>query len=209
MSTLANPIGPVLDAFGVQMATGTPPPPPAGSIAGKVIESVGGANIVGATVSLDTGQSTTTDDSGDYTLSGVPEGTRTVTASAPGFVSASKDVIISETTPDATANFALEVAVEPTIVQIACVTLANFRFAQPRARVAHDESIGIPSSSAKANACSACSRINRACLVNTKKNDSANSAKPRIFRCFSVRAWGIRFRECSSAVSGNPRARRT
>ena len=122
-STLANPIGAVLSQLGVQMASGTPPPPPdTGSISGTVTQTVGGAAIAGASVSVDTGQSTTTNGSGVYTLSSVPVGSRTVTASATGFVSEAKgaNVVKDATT---TADFALDVAVEPAMVQVACVTL--------------------------------------------------------------------------------------
>lgn len=121
-STIANPIGAVLNLLGVQMATGAPlPPPDTGSIAGTVT-AVGGGAIAGATVSVDTGQSTTTNGSGVYTLNGVPVGSRTVSASATGFVSDSKgaNVVKDATT---TADFALEEAVEPTTIQVACVTL--------------------------------------------------------------------------------------
>jgi len=123
-STLANPIGDVLNLLGVQMASGTPlPPPDTGSISGTVTQAVGGAAIDGATVSADTGQSTTTNGSGDYTLSNVPVGTRTVTASATGFVSDSTDVTVVKDSITTGADIALAVAVEPTMVQAACVTL--------------------------------------------------------------------------------------
>ena len=121
-STIANPIGKVLSLLGVQMVSGTPlPPPDTGSIAGTVT-AVGGGAIGGATVSVDTGQSTTTNGSGVYTLSSVPVGSRTVTASATGFVSDSTDVTVVEDVTATGTDFALEVAVEPTVVQIACVT---------------------------------------------------------------------------------------
>jgi hypothetical protein len=61
-------------------------PPATGSISGTVSDSNGGAPISGASVMADTGQSTTTDGSGNYTLTDVPVGTRTVTASATGYV---------------------------------------------------------------------------------------------------------------------------
>ncbi len=65
-----------------------------GTITGQVTET-GYGPVSGATVSTDTGQSTTTDGSGNYTLTGVPSGSRTVTASATYFNSNSSTVTVT------------------------------------------------------------------------------------------------------------------
>ncbi len=59
---------------------------PTGTVEGTVTDSSTGNPIQGASVSADTSQSDTTDVNGDYTLLNVPTGTRTITASAAGFV---------------------------------------------------------------------------------------------------------------------------
>ncbi len=82
-----------------------PMPTPPGSIVGTVTASMGGA-IVGATVSADTGQSTTTDGNGAYTLTSVPAGSRMVTASATGYSSSSQPVTVNSG-ETSTANFIL------------------------------------------------------------------------------------------------------
>lgn len=109
-STIANPIDAVLSAFGVVLPGGTLPDPnniDTGSIAGTVINSSGGAAIAGASVTTDTGESATTDASGNYTISLVPVGDRQVTASADGFNSknATAQVTKDQTT---TVNFSLK-----------------------------------------------------------------------------------------------------
>jgi hypothetical protein len=121
-STIANPIGPVLALLGVEMVGGTPPTPPAtGSVSGVVTSAADSSPIAGATVSASTGQSTLTNASGAYTLSSVPTGTRTITASAVGFLSASLSVSVLENATSA-ADFSLSVAVVPTTVGVGCVT---------------------------------------------------------------------------------------
>jgi hypothetical protein len=118
----ANTVGSV--SYSVAMVGGTapPPPPPAtGTISGTVTSADGGGAISGATVSTDTGQSATTAGNGSYTLSDVPTGTRTVTASATGFQSASQQVNVTEGAT-ATANLSLTplTAAGSTLVQ--CIT---------------------------------------------------------------------------------------
>lgn len=59
---------------------------PTGTVEGTVTDSSTGNPIQGASVSADTSQNDTTDVNGDYTLLNVPTGTRTITASATGYV---------------------------------------------------------------------------------------------------------------------------
>ncbi len=69
---------------------------PTGDLVGVVADSdiYHGARIVGATVSLDSGESTTTGDTGSYSFSGLPYGTYTATATASGYLpgSCSKEI---------------------------------------------------------------------------------------------------------------------
>ena len=75
---VANDIDAVLSRFGVTIDDGSgppPPPPTTGSIAGSVTDSgEDSAAIAGALVSVDTGQTATTDANGGYTITGVPTG---------------------------------------------------------------------------------------------------------------------------------------
>ena len=77
-----------------------------GAISGKVTDSVSTAAISGATVAITGGASTTTDTSGNYTLSSVAAGTYTVTASATGYTSGSASVSVTAGSTT-TQNFAL------------------------------------------------------------------------------------------------------
>ncbi len=95
-------------------------PPATGSIAGTVTNATDSTAISGATVSVDTGQSATTANDGTYTITDVPVGDRTVTASADGFDSASPTVTVSENAT-ATADFALS----PTPVGSIAGTVTN------------------------------------------------------------------------------------
>jgi thermitase len=85
--------------------TTIPPAPTTGSIAGKVTDATGGLPIAGASLSDGT-RTASTDASGQYTITGVPEGTYTVEASAAGDSASSQavSVVAGQTT---TANFAL------------------------------------------------------------------------------------------------------
>ena len=87
-----------------------------GSIAGTVTDGLG-APLVGASVTASTGQSATTGLGGSYTISGVPTGNRTVTASADGYVAETQAVAVTDG-GTATADFALEVAPVATVVSV-------------------------------------------------------------------------------------------
>lgn len=87
---------------------GTTPPPPAepGAIVGRVTNQQSGAALSGATVDCGSAGSATTSSTGNYSISNVPAGGYTCTASASGYASKSQQVsVISGTTT--TANFAL------------------------------------------------------------------------------------------------------
>jgi hypothetical protein len=78
-----------------------------GSVAGTVTNAEDGSGISGANVLVeDTGQSATTDASGNYQISGIPVGDHTLTASAAGFISGSQLVTVAEDATT-TADFAL------------------------------------------------------------------------------------------------------
>jgi hypothetical protein len=83
--TIANPIDQVLNAFNVTMVGGSGPPPDTGSISGFVLDASNSVGIGGASISVDSGQSAMSNGDGSYSISGVPTGNRTVTASAAGF----------------------------------------------------------------------------------------------------------------------------
>lgn len=123
-STIANPIDLVLSSLGVSLVSGagTPAvPPPTGSIIGVVTDAATGGAIAGASVSTDTGESTTTNSSGGYALSDVPAGSRSVTANASGFTPDTQSVSVVENAT-ATANFALNAATTPTQSEVQCIT---------------------------------------------------------------------------------------
>jgi len=112
--TVGNRIDLVLTRFGVTIDGETPTLPPTSSIGGTV-KTTSGAGIEGATISVDTGQSATTVGDGSYTISDVPTGDRSVTASANGFVSQTTEppVAVIKDQPT-TVNFALDVDNSPT-----------------------------------------------------------------------------------------------
>ena len=56
-----------------------------GTVKGTVTASTGG-RLGGVLVMTDTGESATTNNGGNYNIGNVPEGSRTVTASKPGYV---------------------------------------------------------------------------------------------------------------------------
>lgn len=122
--TIANPIAPVLSLLGVQMVGGPALPATTGTVSGAVLSAADNSPISGAEVSADTGQTTQTDGAGAYTLTTVPTGTRTVSASAVGFVTDLQNVNVTQNTT-ATANFALDVSVGPSSVGVGCVTYTN------------------------------------------------------------------------------------
>ncbi len=112
------------DIDGVLALYGEPVPPPpttTGSISGTVTASDGGAAIEGASVETDTGQSAGTDVNGNYTISGVPTGSRTVTASASGYDDLSASATVTDGVTTANVNFALATTVGP--LPVATVTV--------------------------------------------------------------------------------------
>jgi hypothetical protein len=70
-----------------------------GAISGTVRDNGTTLPIQGATVSADTGQSTTTNTDGNYTLSSVPTGDRTVSVTANGYTPQQKQTSVTESTP--------------------------------------------------------------------------------------------------------------
>ena len=97
--------------------------PPVGSITG-VVTSDAGSPIEGALVATDTGQSAQSATDGTYTISGVPVGERSVTASADGYESQTQPATVAES---ATTNldFALAAATVPTTVSVASIAYAT------------------------------------------------------------------------------------
>ena len=93
---IANDIDAVLSRFGVTIDGAVAA---TGSVSGNVTNAEGGSPIQGATVSVDTGQSADTDENGDYTISGVPTGDRSVTASGAGFYSETTAATVNENPP--------------------------------------------------------------------------------------------------------------
>jgi hypothetical protein len=74
----------------------TPTPPLPGTLNGSVRGASTHAPVPGATITLSPGGATTTTDSkGDFTVASLPPGTYMVTASAPGYSSTSKQVVIT------------------------------------------------------------------------------------------------------------------
>jgi hypothetical protein len=65
-----------------------------GSLKGTVTNA-NGARLQGVTVQVDTGQSATTNKGGKYSISNIPEGSRTVTASLSGYTDTTDSVTIS------------------------------------------------------------------------------------------------------------------
>jgi hypothetical protein len=81
-----------------------------GTVSGTVTVTPGGAPIAAATVALGA-RSTTTDGSGNYSFTSIPAGTYpTMTASKPGFVSASASSIVVTDGGTTTQNFSLTAA---------------------------------------------------------------------------------------------------
>ncbi len=65
-----------------------------GTIQGRVTDASTGGRIQGVTVTTDTGESATTNRGGKYTISDVPEGNRTVTATLAGYISQDKPATV-------------------------------------------------------------------------------------------------------------------
>lgn len=100
--TVANPIGLVLESFGVSMPGGASPPEPepepgtTGTIAGRVTDITGKSSIEGAVVQVDTGQQAITGADGSYAIIEVSTGGHSVTASADGYKSSTKYATVYE-----------------------------------------------------------------------------------------------------------------
>ncbi len=77
-----------------------------GSVSGSVTNAASDGRISNAAVSTDTGQSTNTDAFGDYLLSNVPVGTRTVSVTASGFDSQNDTATVNESA-NSIVDFAL------------------------------------------------------------------------------------------------------
>ena len=88
-------------------------PIPTGSVAGSVLDSFTNFPIPGAVVSY-SGGNTTTDAGGNFTLSGIPTGTQTITASATNYQSSSKNLSITQGGTGRT-NFSLNAAAVGTL----------------------------------------------------------------------------------------------
>ena len=76
----------------------TPPPPPAdpGVLMGTVTNAVDGAPVAGATITtIPPTQSVTTDSAGSYSLTGVPAGAYSVSATASGFTAGSTSATVT------------------------------------------------------------------------------------------------------------------
>ena len=97
-------------------------PEPTGDISGTVTDSLTGFPIGGATVTVDTGESDTTDAStGAYTITSVSTGLHDVTASATGFVSDTLPVVVEEGLTVA-QDFALDPAIAASEAIVECIT---------------------------------------------------------------------------------------
>ncbi|HXI45835.1 MAG TPA: carboxypeptidase-like regulatory domain-containing protein [Candidatus Acidoferrales bacterium] len=78
-----------------------------GSISGKVTDASTSAALVGATVSISGGGSTSTDGSGNYTFTGLAAGSYTLTASKSGYVSSSPTAVSVSLGSNTVQNFGL------------------------------------------------------------------------------------------------------
>jgi polyhydroxybutyrate depolymerase len=97
---------------------------PTGSVAGTVTSAANGSPIAGATVSVDTGQTTATATDGSYSMTDVPTGERLVTASANGFAPHSNPAtVIQDQT--VVADFALTVSSTTGTVSVDSITYAT------------------------------------------------------------------------------------
>ena len=78
-----------------------------GTVNGTVTDNSTGNPIQGASVSADTGQNDLTDANGFYELTSVPTGTRTITASASGYVTDQQQTTVTDG-GTSVVNFALD-----------------------------------------------------------------------------------------------------
>jgi Carboxypeptidase regulatory-like domain len=124
--TIANPIDAVLSHFGVSIDSSSTSTLTTGSISGTVTDSGTGQGISGATVTVDTGQSATTDASGIYAIKSVPTGTHSVTASAAGYQSGtSTGVSVSSGQTTTGVDFSLTPASTATTMSVASITYTS------------------------------------------------------------------------------------
>ena len=100
------------------------PPAATGTITGTVTDAPTGEPIPDATVSADSGQTAQTGESGTYTLTGVPTGTRTVGASAAGYESETKQASVPEN-GTAVVDFALSPQAASGMVSVESVTYST------------------------------------------------------------------------------------
>lgn len=101
----------------------------AATITGRVTDSNTHSNLLGATVTVrELDRSTSTNASGDFSLSNLPAGTYTVDVSSIGFVSASQTVVVT----DASAA-AVDVALKSEILNLAKFVVEGTREGQARA----------------------------------------------------------------------------
>lgn len=119
--TIANPIDHVLNEFNVTMAGGSGPPPDTGSISGTVSDIDTGLGIGGATVSVDSGQSTMSNGDGSYSITGVPTGSRTVSVAAAGYNGDSAPASVS-TGANTVVDFDLTATPGGSGVKAECIT---------------------------------------------------------------------------------------
>ncbi len=95
-----------------------------GTISGRLTDNDDSSPISGANVSADTGESTSTDGAGDYTLTPVPTGTRTVTVTAAGYNSKQDSTSVSDG-GTSTLDFALDPAPTGGTGTIKCTVTDN------------------------------------------------------------------------------------
>ncbi len=128
--TIGTPIDTVLTALGDELPgltltmVGVQSQDP-GTIEGTVTDASTTNQIFGATVTVDdTGDSTTTNVSGFYSIPNVPGGSHDVTASATDFVSQTKSTTVNGGT--STVDFDLQAVTTGNTVKVQCITYEGF-----------------------------------------------------------------------------------
>lgn len=119
--TIANPIDHVLNAFNVTMVGDNTPPGDTGSVSGFIRDASNSAGIGGATISIDSGQSTMSNGDGSYSISGVPTGNRTVSVAAAGYDPDSAPASVSTNT-NTVVDFDLTATPGGSGVKAECIT---------------------------------------------------------------------------------------
>ena len=94
-------------SYGLLIGCSTCAMPVVGMVSGTVTDSSTGNPIQGASVLADTSQNDTTDSNGLYQLTGVPTGSRTITASASGYVTEQQQTNVIDG-GTSVVNFALD-----------------------------------------------------------------------------------------------------